>query len=232
MLKNIIDYKVWDKKLKIFIPSDNGYIENITLEKRTLNPKEIVFYEQIILQDNNIKLKRFTSNDFELFEPVKIANLSKKSIYVDSSIVSFDLDISDKSSDRSIIKLEGIFTWNDEDGRYDIDMPVKYHPYVSLYYNPETMSNFNVIGTIQENVFFMKDLYNVNEFELKENEVPFVQIYVKENEVEIDYQSYKDIFNPDTYCQLTHQFINNIEDIEIFKSELENRGWKVHHIEA
>ena len=74
-------------------------------------------------------------------------DIEDNKIYADSSIVEFDF----LEELHKTIKLRGFFTWNDIELRYEIDMHASYNPFVCLYYNDVRMSNFKVVGTLQEN---------------------------------------------------------------------------------
>ena len=79
-------------------------------------------------------------------------DIDSNPIYADSSIVEFEyLEELHKS-----VTLVGVFTWNDDELRYEIDIPEKLDPYVCLSYDSVKMSNFKVIGTVERNPELLK----------------------------------------------------------------------------
>lgn len=95
---------------------------------------------------------------------IGLKDTNGKSIYADSSIVEFqlkdDVIFADftgaKPTIWNEIKMIGYFVFNNEDLRYEIDI-VDWEKnktksnFICLHYNLETMSQFKIIDTIQEN---------------------------------------------------------------------------------
>ena len=100
------------------------------------------------------------------YKDIGLKDINGKSIYADSSIVEFQLkhDVifadftGSKPTIWNEIKMIGYFVFNNEDLRYEIDI-VDWEKnktksnFVCLYYNLETMSQFKIIDTIQENKY-------------------------------------------------------------------------------
>ncbi len=87
-----------------------------------------------------------------LHKNVGMTDVEDNDIFADSSIVQFDC----KDSDGSTVELIGVFTWNSDELRYEIDIAEKCDPYVCLSYNPEIMSNFKIIDILQNNKKLMR----------------------------------------------------------------------------
>lgn len=77
-------------------------------------------------------------------QKIGLTDINGKEIIADSSIVQFNF-IDSKNQNNP---LEGVFTWNDIELRYEIDIPEQFDPFTCLSYNPETMKDFIIIDTV------------------------------------------------------------------------------------
>lgn len=84
-------------------------------------------------------------------ECLDIKDIKGNYIY-EEDIVTFNLVENDNLESPDPITLIGVFVYNQTELRYEIDIYSKDHPeYHCLYYNYETMSNFEIIGNINDN---------------------------------------------------------------------------------
>jgi hypothetical protein len=120
------EFIVWDERLKEFL-------EPMTIEQLAISMpvnKKFLF-------------------DWNIFPYIGKTDDTpeQNKIYAGTSIVEFDF----LEELHNTIKLCGIFTFNIDELRYEINLDEKVYEYSCLSYNDTFMSNFKVIGTIQEN---------------------------------------------------------------------------------
>lgn len=82
----------------------------------------------------------------KIVKRVDIANIlsSIGTIWENYTIVEFDYVIDLQKT----IKLKGVFSWDDTEGRWGIDFDKSFTPYIFLHYNDTFMSNFEIIGNV------------------------------------------------------------------------------------
>lgn len=82
------------------------------------------------------------------FLPMPDTNI--EGVYVDSDIFEFDCAI-DEHKDKPI-RLRGVMNFDDLELRYQIEIFSKEYPqYVCLWYKPDAMKNFQIIGNKIDN---------------------------------------------------------------------------------
>lgn len=78
---------------------------------------------------------------------VNILSTSIETIWENYTIVEFDYVVDLQKT----IKLRGVFTWDDTEGRWGIKFDKSFVPYLFLHYNDTFMSNFEIIGNVVNN---------------------------------------------------------------------------------
>ena len=92
-------------------------------------------------------LKGALYGKYPSFKYIGLKDINNKKIYADSSIIEFTyIDLKTKEN----VKLQGYFTWNDEDLRYEIDV-LNHSLYICLNYRVNLVVVIKIIDTIQEN---------------------------------------------------------------------------------
>lgn len=147
-----IKFKAWHKEEKKMCEVNLINFESGAFLLR-LNPNEgqLLCNGQIFVPP--ITTGRFCHFDeFELMQFTGKTDKNGKDIYFDSEIVKFKLVVahSNISADDEEVELTGVFRWDDEELRVEIEI-YNNPQYLVLWYNPLTMKDFEVIGTVQEN---------------------------------------------------------------------------------
>jgi len=144
------DFIVWDKENNIFFDRESNFDKIYSkTEDEMYCPEEMYtnwFYYIFgfdILRDSS---DRLTSHDY-----IGKSDINNKKIYADSSIIEFEIFIINPDDTTSVIyTLNGFFTYNDIELRYEIDI-LDNNSFVCLNYNIENQRNFKIIDTLQEN---------------------------------------------------------------------------------
>lgn len=114
----------WDKEKKAFIYlPETGDVE--------------------LIQDSDFIEFDYCKDQIEIFQSTGKKDINGKTIYYDSSIVEFEF-----TDNFGVITLTGIIEFCESQMKVFVDVPL--HG-ASLEFDNSTMSNFKIIGTIQEN---------------------------------------------------------------------------------
>lgn len=125
---------VWNESTKEFDIESYKYVLDCNgrlLERSKNNNSSVLYF------DNNLKH----------FFDIGLKDINENSIYADCSIV--ELTYKDFSTSENVV-LQGYFTWDDEDLRYEIDI-LNHSLYICLNYRIDLVVNIKIIDTIQEN---------------------------------------------------------------------------------
>jgi hypothetical protein len=132
------EFIVWDKYEEKFLNEENIAINGVgTLFEACLDEDVYNLFE---------KQDRFTVHEY-----IGKGDIKDRKIYADCSIVEFEIFlIMPDDTIKTQYKLNGIFTFNVDELRYEIDI-LNHSSFVCLNYNIGNMRNFKIIDTIQEN---------------------------------------------------------------------------------
>ena len=144
-----IKLRAWDKKTKTMRPINTIAFhyekESFDYDSSRL-PKVVNIWGNDIIEDKSIILHREIT-DVELMQSIGLQDKNGKEIYANSDIFKFKY----LKELHNPIDLTGIFTFNHDDLRYEIDI-IGNKEYTCLcYVGNGIFYDFEIIGTKQEN---------------------------------------------------------------------------------
>jgi len=119
-------------------------------QKKLIYPENLDF--QLDIHSRTLWEDFVDESDVEIFPFIGLQDKNERDIYADCSIVKFKLM---KELDK-VVELVGVFTFNEEDLSYEIDI-IGDKEYVCLnYVGNGIFYDFEIVGTVQENPELMK----------------------------------------------------------------------------